>query len=167
MRNHWCLWFHKDTNLKAIHNCLDGFRRIVEGVYGSTKILIWKQFTTKAVEWLENHNGVYGSTKILIWKQFTTENPARRQSQRCLWFHKDTNLKAIHNLPEQSVAYLSGVYGSTKILIWKQFTTLGRLSLHRVEGVYGSTKILIWKQFTTQSCPLIFKLEVFMVPQRY
>ena len=94
----WCLWFHKDTNLKAIHNEEENNLHELEGVYGSTKILIWKQFTTT------------GAMVIAPWG--------------CLWFHKDTNLKAIHNTNDVILIKKNGVYGSTKILIWKQFTTL-------------------------------------------
>ena len=42
---------------------------------------------------------------------------------RCLWSHKDTNLKAIHNVPKWDQFDKLGVYGHTKIPIWKQFTT--------------------------------------------
>ena len=79
------------------------------------------QLKTMLTKWLK---GVYGHTKIPIWKQFTTGTVARTHrlsvfmvTQRyqfesnsqpyevaalsmvwCLWSHKDTNLKAIHNI---------------------------------------------------------------------
>ena len=91
----------------------------------------------------------------------------------CIWY-KDTNLKANHNVEHVvNVALIVVVYG-TKILIWKQITTVNVdecypfscciwykdtnlkanhncVCCEHGQGwvvVYG-TKILIWKQITT------------------
>ena len=42
----------------------------------------------------------------------------------CRWLHKDTNLKAIHNTAEERLLRSEVVADYTKILIWKQFTTV-------------------------------------------
>ena len=238
-----CLWSHKDTNLKAIHN--KGLKKTISltGVYGHTKIPIWKQFTTissillvlsgclwshKDTNLKAIHNGgwggptwqpgVYGHTKIPIWKQFTTGQSTvtddsmvfmvtqryqfESNSQRlvvvhlllcrCLWSHKDTNLKAIHNHTAGNINLSLGVYGHTKIPIWKQFTTektnydsgtrclwshkdTNLKAIHNCVwwlfrcclGVYGHTKIPIWKQFTTEKTNYDSGTLVFMVTQRY
>ena len=117
-----CLWSHKDTNLKAIHNTQAAFPSDRLGVYGHTKIPIWKQFTT-LMSSTSLFRGVYGHTKIPIWKQFTTRCLCSAPLCRCLWSHKDTNLKAIHNKYDIMLKNMIGVYGHTKIPIWKQFTT--------------------------------------------
>ena len=148
-----CIWY-KDTNLKANHNWLPWkvYRsRVV--VYG-TKILIWKQITTlnmlevisiRCCIWYKdtnlkaNHNTalyfvsravvvVYG-TKILIWKQITTGLLRRWRLACCCIWYKDTNLKANHNFQCLWIMRLKVVVYGTKILIWKQITTVIASSL--------------------------------------
>ena len=142
------LWF-KDTNLKANHNWV-------------------------GTGCAESYAVLYGS-KILIWKQITTQGQNVQLGMRCsLWF-KDTNLKANHNKPSHiSIVCLAVLYGS-KILIWKQITTLIFMTILNLSCslwfkdtnlkanhntilnyeikflavLYGS-KILIWKQITTR-----------------
>ena len=94
------LWF-KDTKMKANHNSMHdvGVRNTTVS-YGS-KILKWKQITT------------YRRIYIVLWDCF-------------LWF-KDTKMKANHNeklIPNNDDKTVS--YGS-KILKWKQITTLRHL----------------------------------------
>ena len=43
-----CIWLCKDTNLKANHNEKYIIWHVVQSVYDSAKILIWKQITTQA-----------------------------------------------------------------------------------------------------------------------
>ena len=49
-----CCNQYKDTNLKAIHNTIVSVQFDLSVVAISTKIQIWKQFTTKAInyKWL-------------------------------------------------------------------------------------------------------------------
>ena len=169
-----CCNQYKDTNLKAIHNG-DATTERSEGVVAiSTKIQIWKQFTTpksnlkndvvllqsvqrykfESNSQLKRNSSVTLSvvaisTKIQIWKQFTTYGLPRyyrdkllqsvqrykfeSNSQlgvsagklrvRCCNQYKDTNLKAIHNSKSICLVNRLVVAISTKIQIWKQFTT--------------------------------------------
>ena len=144
------LWF-KDTNLKANHNVtMCAYFSGLAVLYGS-KILIWKQITTTIRRTLQrfscslwfkdtnlkaNHNMItimereqvavlYGS-KILIWKQITTILLLYRSIFCCsLWF-KDTNLKANHNDLLTCLTFCRAVLYGSKILIWKQITTIPR-----------------------------------------
>ena len=101
-----CLWSHKDTNLKAIHNYGEKIATFEEGVYGHTKIPIWKQFTTGKMK-LMNPNMVF-----MVTQRYQFESNSQHRSR--------------------SLSSSSGVYGHTKIPIWKQFTTA--MSWHEGRG---------------------------------
>ena len=122
-----CVYLCKDTNLKAIHNdSIHVFNRIFV-VFTYAKIQIWKQFTTmttsnkisyscvylckdtnlKAIHnytalGLRSRSVVFTYAKIQIWKQFTTDSPFLCPSLCCVYLCKDTNLKAIHNKPQET-----------------------------------------------------------------
>ena len=143
-------------------------------VFYLTKILIWKQFTTRLqrlrhLNWLfsilqrysfESNSQqfilryvgvsvVFYLTKILIWKQFTTLCRHCVATVCCFLSYKDTHLKAIHN---------SNIVSHITFLL---FSILQRYSFESnsqpskefnqiSKVVFYLTKILIWKQFTTR-----------------
>ena len=143
-----CFQWFKDTNLKANHNFL-GYRFLFFGVVSNgSKILIWKQITTRSImckieggcfQWFKdtnlkaNHNRcrhqkrwyvvVSNGSKILIWKQITTAQTYGTESDGCFQWFKDTNLKANHNLEVIELVIILVVSNGSKILIWKQITT--------------------------------------------
>ena len=117
-------------------------------VSNGSKILIWKQITTKSrshrlgsccFQWFKdtnlkaNHNalllGLYlglvvsNGSKILIWKQITTVLLASCFMECCFQWFKDTNLKANHNYRRYAFRLHPVVSNGSKILIWKQITT--------------------------------------------
>ena len=118
-----CCNQYKDTNLKAIHNYLDNSEILAVVVAISTKIQIWKQFTT-------TQRFMYLSVLLL---QSVQRYKFESNSQLggigslfgmgCCNQYKDTNLKAIHNCDAWGRTIGSVVAISTKIQIWKQFTT--------------------------------------------
>ena len=92
-----CFQWFKDTNLKANHN----------------------EFINHIIYLLAVFNG----SKILIWKQITTRMPNLCACIRCFQWFKDTNLKANHNSNEIHIFRCCAVFNGSKILIWKQITT--------------------------------------------
>ena len=143
-----CFQWFKDTNLKANHNrmVLTLFKNKV--VSNGSKILIWKQITTRwnllrtkasCFQWFKdtnlkaNHNVlmnlytmlivVSNGSKILIWKQITTRLKLFVMLTRCFQWFKDTNLKANHNKMALILFKNRVVSNGSKILIWKQITT--------------------------------------------
>ena len=144
-----CIQWFKDTNLKANHNA----------VLGSSPDL----------------NAVFNGSKILIWKQITTGGGGYIPMPSCIQWFKDTNLKANHNAPRLRTVQGLAVFNGSKILIWKQITTVLIKHLNRVSciqwfkdtnlkanhnavpcnliwrsAVFNGSKILIWKQITTK-----------------
>ena len=128
--------------------CWKSFCYIKYVVSNGSKILIWKQITTRSqwrnnqigcFQWFKdtnlkaNHNlhlfhsflvlVVSNGSKILIWKQITTPSALRCQRKRCFQWFKDTNLKANHNLLVSHLVKHGVVSNGSKILIWKQITT--------------------------------------------
>ena len=118
-------------------------------VSNGSKILIWKQITTdcyirgplgRCFQWFKdtnlkaNHNrwiftifgckAVSNGSKILIWKQITTLSFQHFINSSCFQWFKDTNLKANHNFPKVKNKDWKAVSNGSKILIWKQITTL-------------------------------------------
>ena len=135
--------------MKANHNTLyisEPKKRTVS--YGS-KILKWKQITTflywickdldcflwfKDTKMKANHNNAslvqqimvtvsYGS-KILKWKQITTFSNLLKVLENCFLWFKDTKMKANHNFTEYLLFNVITVSYGSKILKWKQITTL-------------------------------------------
>ena len=91
----------------------------------------------------------YGS-KILKWKQITTQWELSPINKHCFLWFKDTKMKANHN----SYVYLQNAfktvsYGS-KILKWKQITTLLVLSLEVLILFPMVQKYKNEKQITTE-----------------
>ena len=161
-----CFQWFKDTNLKANHNSIS-LSASVEKV-------------------------VSNGSKILIWKQITTYKRAVRLQDGCFQWFKDTNLKANHN---QIEVFLYGdwvVSNGSKILIWKQITTISMkipgkfrcfqwfkdtnlkanhnicISCDYINIVVSNgSKILIWKQITTVEPTGISRVKLFPMVQRY
>ena len=94
----WCFRYFKDTKMKANHNrwCHYPFLR-------------WD---------------VSDTSKILKWKQITTIFVLRCNLFRCFRYFKDTKMKANHNCRKKTFLSLSDVSDTSKILKWKQITTL-------------------------------------------
>ena len=92
-----CFQWFKDTNLKANHNTLWASTDPCIVVSNGSKILIWKQITTKSYNYAE----IYC----------------------CFQWFKDTNLKANHNKQRRNNYDYNVVSNGSKILIWKQITT--------------------------------------------
>ena len=120
---------------------------------------------------------VSNGSKILNWKQITTSRILSIRENGCVQWFKDTKLKANHN----NLAYCLGTFhvvsNGSKILNWKQITTLvlqpfgitrcvqwfkdTKLKANHNEGVRrmqssrvvsNGSKILNWKQITTVWC---------------
>ena len=186
-------------------------------VSNGSKILIWKQITTTQGEWSKfggcfqwfkdtnlkaNHNlvalcwfsnfVVSNGSKILIWKQITTTFVIGIITTCCFQWFKDTNLKANHNKRSVDMCQLWVVSNGSKILIWKQITTLclvPRIIIgcfqwfkdtnlkanhnYRVSEdgerlvVSNGSKILIWKQITTYALDCLSTALLFPMVQRY
>ena len=140
-------WF-KDTNLKANHN-------------------------PNQLEPSRNQIVPNGS-KILIWKQITTWYRIVNYRINCSQWFKDTNLKANHNELWRRQCRRTIVPNGSKILIWKQITTITyrkyllaycsqwfkdtnlkanhnsiAKDVKDDDIVPNGSKILIWKQITT------------------
>ena len=123
-----CIIWYKDTNLKAIHNRGILVAVVCQVVLSDTKIQIWKQFTTPFC-WHQQKDMLY----YLIQRYKFESNSQHDDFEvyapfRCIIWYKDTNLKAIHNRFTESLPTLDVVLSDTKIQIWKQFTTLARMT---------------------------------------
>ena len=161
-----CIQWFKDTNLKANHNCAREARSLRIAVFNGSKILIWKQITT----WLI----------LLI------------HLSCCIQWFKDTNLKANHNVQVTENVRLFAVFNGSKILIWKQITTVWLIRFSMLGciqwfkdtnlkanhnyvasyvnsnvAVFNGSKILIWKQITTAFICLCFASRLYSMVQRY
>ena len=93
-----CFLYHKVTKLKANHNI--------------------------APPTIDNIIAVSYITKLLNWKQITTPDHGFCLLYCCFLYHKVTKLKANHNMNQTVVLLLDAVSYITKLLNWKQITTL-------------------------------------------
>ena len=144
-----CFQWFKDTKMKANHNVQLLVVSLALAVSNGSKILKWKQITTYSrpsrhcwccFQWFKdtkmkaNHNvtlpyrsatvAVSNGSKILKWKQITTYLSIFNSSKRCFQWFKDTKMKANHNLAKQVQPCARAVSNGSKILKWKQITTL-------------------------------------------
>ena len=135
---------------------------------------------------------VPNGSKILIWKQITTPCRRSRPDRHCSQWFKDTNLKANHNTVVGFHKRAEIVPNGSKILIWKQITTLylywspinncsqwfkdtNLKANHNITGlnstmlgiVPNGSKILIWKQITTPFPWSLSPIVLFPMVQRY
>ena len=129
---------------------------------------------------------VSNGSKILIWKQITTKKCLYLLKIGCFQWFKDTNLKANHNRQCHDKSWKFVVSNGSKILIWKQITTLSwvlsstkccfqwfkdtnlkanhnevEMDCIEHEVVSNGSKILIWKQITTHFCTVQFPNSCF------
>ena len=74
-------------------------------------------------------NVAYDIAKIYIWKQITTQAHKVSQVIRCLWYCKDIHLEANHNIIHKAIFIFMVAYDIAKIYIWKQITTIARVSI--------------------------------------
>ena len=121
-----CFRYFKDTKMKANHNTEETkyFRdRRCFRYFKDTKM--------KA-----NHNGrasccsflpdVSDTSKILKWKQITTHLFYFTFRLWCFRYFKDTKMKANHNGNDKPLWNAKDVSDTSKILKWKQITTISR-----------------------------------------
>ena len=134
--------------MKANHNTNIKIAFVGIVVSNDSKILKWKQITTKSetvlksescFQWFKdtkmkaNHNNwndgiwhvfvVSNDSKILKWKQITTSFSYFIVRFSCFQWFKDTKMKANHNILSFIVSLNSVVSNDSKILKWKQITT--------------------------------------------
>ena len=187
-----CFQWFKDTNLKANHNRrlrLPGKKR---AVFNGSKILIWKQITTKSqyekikkscFQWFKdtnlkaNHNSnfasyimitaVFNGSKILIWKQITTKCHNMRLRECCFQWFKDTNLKANHNWKAWMRVVRQSCFQWFKDTNLKANHNTLSNEYSDVAAVFNGSKILIWKQITTWFKCFFYRKQLFSMVQRY
>ena len=106
---------------------LDGnLSYIRKGVFDISKIQIQKQITTMSYT-------IIGIVKVyLIFQRYKFKSKSQPWDtmqtviQWCIWYFKDTNSKANHNIKEQLNLKPKGVFDISKIQIQKQITTAYR-----------------------------------------
>ena len=137
--------------MKANHNSRTPESLARTTVSNGSKILKWKQITTRlffsilscnCFQWFKdtkmkaNHNSVAtvllllytvsNGSKILKWKQITTRLFFSILSCNCFQWFKDTKMKANHNSVATVLLLLYTVSNGSKILKWKQITTIDK-----------------------------------------
>ena len=97
-----CFRYHKGTDFQANHNWLTSSPRRGTVVLDTTKVLIFKQITTKRLR------------KVII--------------TSCFRYHKGTDFQANHNDFSCPECRNTVVLDTTKVLIFKQITTSSYVS---------------------------------------
>ena len=174
LRTAWCCWYVKITNLKAIYNLYYEIQNNSEDVVDTSKLQIWKLFTTNKQD--NQRRGVM----LLIRQNYKFESYLQLRltfsepRNRCCWYVKITNLKAIYNKDTFTFASFNDVVDTSKLQIWKLFTTFYpawanrmlmllirqnykfesylQLLLRQLRynfDVVDTSKLQIWKLFTT------------------
>ena len=119
----WCLWWFKDEEFQAIHNAVWWCTFVTRGVYDGSKMKNFKQFTTFAAC---RRSEFRVSMMVQRWRISSNSQLSRYalwKRHRCLWWFKDEEFQAIHNVNAQRACCLCGVYDGSKMKNFKQFTT--------------------------------------------
>ena len=118
-----CLWWFKDEEFQAIHNWLHCVTSTITGVYDGSKMKNFKQFTTGGC-----HGGHVDGVFMMVqrWRISSNSQPSSLQYASnigCLWWFKDEEFQAIHNIKQLQHHTNDGVYDGSKMKNFKQFTT--------------------------------------------
>ena len=119
----WCLWWFKDEEFQAIHNTGDFNLPRLSGVYDGSKMKNFKQFTTFLAG---NRDVIPVFMMVQRWRisSNSQHNTGEREAaQGCLWWFKDEEFQAIHNVFLLLDILILGVYDGSKMKNFKQFTT--------------------------------------------
>ena len=169
-----CCWYHKGTNFQANHNY---FLANILGtlvVADTTKVRIFKQITTAAI------NGEQVHELLLIPQRYEFSSKSQHLNMMllvmdsCCWYHKGTNFQANHNKVRTTTCCRQVVADTTKVRIFKQITTRtkglpfqicccwyhkgtnfqanhnkNKMSYLMSKVVADTTKVRIFKQITT------------------
>ena len=132
--DHRCLWWFKDEEFQAIHNST--FLRVGEetGVYDGSKMKNFKQFTTG---WKPISHAPQVFMMVQRWRISSNSQRGRHPElggRWCLWWFKDEEFQAIHNLK-----FL--IPNKSKNLWLKGWIPFG----HKVKKNYPKTRRKLWK----------------------
>ncbi len=145
-----CCWYVKITNLKAIYNTIRRKIPTTQDVVDTSKLQIWKLFTT------QSQVATVQKKMLLIRQNYKFESYLQQlfiavvTRPGCCWYVKITNLKAIYNLFLLVLFDIQDVVDTSKLQIWKLFTTSSRQVTTDPLDVVDTSKLQIWKLFTTE-----------------
>ena len=118
-----CCWYVKITNLKAIYNSIPSFPSVVTDVVDTSKLQIWKLFTTHGICWQILHQMLLIRQNYKFESYLQPDISLENHYIRCCWYVKITNLKAIYNNSVSDKVANIDVVDTSKLQIWKLFTT--------------------------------------------
>ena len=110
-----CLWWFKDEEFQAIHNGLPLCNKTNRAVYDGSKMKNFKQFTTGVL------GKLYPAVLFMMVQRWRISSNSQRvisiilSYMRCLWWFKDEEFQAIHNLIPMRFASSSAVYDGSKM----------------------------------------------------
>ena len=110
-------------NLKAIHNVRSDWINPNVTVEDQCEGTIWKQFTTKVVQWIHKHQLLKTNAKVQFESNSQPTGTTNRLHSNCWRPMRRYNLKAIHNQWYAWAIHCSTVEDQCEGTIWKQFTT--------------------------------------------
>ena len=152
--------------MKANHNRRGWFRQWPAVVSSTTKIVKWKQITTE-VDARRLANSCFQYDKDSKMKANHNRRWAKiPKDWGCFQYDKDSKMKANHNWNWTYVIAQPVVSSTTKIVKWKQITTVSTRQSCHPYVVSSTTKIVKWKQITTHCECWATGCSLFPVRQR-
>ena len=169
LRRVGCLWWFKDEEFQAIHNHIREAKAREQVVYDGSKMKNFKQFTTGVRLWRSSQKL---SMMVQRWRISSNSQLINEQINchlGCLWWFKDEEFQAIHNVMTPLETRRLVVYDGSKMKNFKQFTTLSNKSknVFRLSMMVQRWRISSNSQLTTNvsrvctSCLWWFKDEEF------
>ncbi len=116
-----CLWWFKDEEFQAIHNIWKLVVLQLIDVYDGSKMKNFKQFTTlwgsvvesSVMSMMVQRWRISSNSQLIDWTMSAW--------LRCLWWFKDEEFQAIHNMSAHEVFALLDVYDGSKMKNFKLF----------------------------------------------
>ena len=171
---HSCYCYHKGTYFQANHNTYPLWSTCYRVVIATTKVRIFKQITTSAMDAANVHQ------LLLLPQRYVFSSKSQLQARSisccvcCYCYHKGTYFQANHNQKCLLLHLSCVVIATTKVRIFKQITTVlftsplirgllllpqryvfssksqpQRLGFVSLSVVIATTKVRIFKQITT------------------
>ena len=136
-----CIYYVKDTNLKANHNFFSLLFNLFSAVFNMSKIQIWKRITTA-------HGRDYIFRQLyLICQRYKFESESQRSTPQILFGQK--------------------LYLICQRYKFESESQLFAFPKHIKSAVFNMSKIQIWKRITTPVLDSVRRQKLYLICQRY
>ena len=162
-----CFSIRQRYNLKANHNCINGFPPQTKVVFQYVKDTIWKQITTLIGFMFSPYKLFFNTSKIQFESKSQPSMSIVSMIICCFSIRQRYNLKANHNTRRRMCTDQAVVFQYVKDTIWKQITTYTAVGVKRYLLFFNTSKIQFESKSQRWRLPSANGRSCFSIRQRY